>query len=437
MQPSKLVPLLVVAGAALAAASPVGGGARAVSGAIAFESTRSGNSDIYLTTDGRVAKRLTATTAHDVTPTLSPDGQNVVFASYRGGRWGLYTVPAAGGQERRLVVKPPSPIGPRLSPDGDQLAFLSADAAGRYSVWVSDADGANARRLTPAGAEDASPSWSPKSDQVVLSRKVKGGFALWIVDVSTGRATQLTKPAVGDFEPDWSPDGERIAFSRIDRTGNYDIWVLPVAEPAKAVRLTRVPAEDGGPIWSPDGGQIGFRTSRAGFYQLWSVPAEGGRATRLILPGRGADVALDWSPVAHATRRPAAAAAPARVAFFCTLSGNDSNNILNGGGGDDDICAKGGADKARGNGGLDEIDGGCGNDRFSSVGSWVDGLMGGDQNDILYARAKCAPSPDCDYANGQGGGLGNIAWVDWQAKVPCGGGTTAFDVWANATKRPT
>ena len=437
MPASKLVPLLIATGLALAVVSPVGGGARAVNGAIAFESTRSGNSDIYLTTDGKVARRLTATTAHDVTPTLSPDGQDVVFASNRAGRWGLYTVPAAGGQERRIAVKAPAPIGPRLSPDGQHLAFLSADSRGRYSVWVADADGSNARRLTPTGAEDASPSWSPKSDQVVLSRRVKDRFALWLVDVGTREATQLTNPAVGDFEPDWSPDGERIAFSRIDKLGNYDIWVLPVDSPGKAVRLTRVPAEDGGPVWSPDGTEIAFRTSRAGFYQLWVVPAGGGRQSLLITPGRGADVALDWSPAAHASRLPAAVASSARAAFFCTLSGNDSNNTLDGGGGADDICAKGGADKARGKGGIDEIDGGCGNDRFAASGAWFDGLLGGDANDIIYARAKCAPSPDCDYANGQGGGCANIAWVDWQAKVPCSSTTTAYDVWANATKRPT
>ena len=437
MRSSHLLVLLLAAVATLVGAAPVGGGARQVTGAIAFESTRSGNSDIYVTTDGKVARQLTATAAHDVTPTLSPDGQDVVFASNRRGRWSLFTIPAAGGQERPIVVHAPSPIGPRLSPDGERMAFLSADAAGRYSAWVADVDGSNARRLTPSGAEDASPSWSPKSDEVVVSRRLKDRFALWIVDVATREARQLTKPAVGDFEPDWSPNGERVAFSRIDKLGNYDIWVLRLDAPAKPVRLTRVPAEDGGPVWSPDGTEIAFRTSRLGYYQLWVVPASGGRERRLIAPGRGADVALDWAPATNASRLPAAVASPARAAFFCTLSGNDSNNTLDGGGGPDDICAKGGADKARGKGGIDEIDGGCGNDRFSSSGVWFDGLLGGDQNDIIYARAKCAPSPDCDYANGQGGGSGNIAWVDWQAKVPCSSSTTGYDVWANATKRPT
>jgi Tol biopolymer transport system component len=46
-------------------------------------------------------------------------------------------------------------------------------------------------------------------------------------------------------------------------------------------RLTDGTADDGVPRWTPDGRAVIFSSKRIGTWQLWQVPAEGGRPTRL------------------------------------------------------------------------------------------------------------------------------------------------------------
>jgi dipeptidyl aminopeptidase/acylaminoacyl peptidase len=49
---------------------------------------------------------------------------------------------------------------PRFSPSGDAIAFVS-DADGWTALWVSDLDGANARRVLAEPREHAEPAWGP------------------------------------------------------------------------------------------------------------------------------------------------------------------------------------------------------------------------------------------------------------------------------------
>jgi serine/threonine protein kinase/Tol biopolymer transport system component len=87
----------------------------------------------------------------------------------------------------------------------------------------------------------------------------------------------------------FSPDSRFIAFAS-DRTGNFEIWVQPVAG-GDAVQITRSPAEDTQPDWSPDGSTLVFRSERDGG-GLFSVPALGGVERRLTSFGG----IPSWSP---------------------------------------------------------------------------------------------------------------------------------------------
>jgi Tol biopolymer transport system component len=412
----------------------------ATNGPIAFESTRAGNPDIYVARGGKVT-RLTRDPAQDTTPSWSPDGRRIVFASNRGGRWRLFVMSASGSGQKPLRTLAETPFFPRFSPDGRRIAFQSFDGRGRSSVRVMDAGGGNERLLSPPRVDDTSPSCSPDGDTIVVSRGFGERYGLYLIDVATGEARRLTSPGA-DFEPDFSPSGDRVAFSRLDRSGNYDVFVMPARPGARAQQLTQDEGEDGGPVFSPDGRDLVFRTSREGLYSLWVVPARGGRQTPLLPSVPGVDVAPDWAQaraavsslrrfLAGATRRERA------LAFFCpsAFTGTDAGNTIDGTGVANNICGLGGADKLRGMGGNDQIDGGSGNDKFrNSAGTLVDGLLGGLGDDILYARARSAPVGDCDYVSGGDGP--DTAWVD-RAAVPCMASLSTPDLWtAVTTVRP-
>ena len=73
-------------------------------------------------------------------------GDSVLFASPKAGNWDLYTVPAAGGKERKLTDSPSQDLGGTYSPDGNTIAFMS-DRGGGWGIWIMEADGANPRQL--------------------------------------------------------------------------------------------------------------------------------------------------------------------------------------------------------------------------------------------------------------------------------------------------
>jgi Tol biopolymer transport system component len=81
-----------------------------------------------------------------------------------------------------------------------------------------------------------------------------------------------------------SPDGRSIAYSS-DRAGNFDIWVQPLdGGGGQSRQLTTSPASDRQPSWSPDGGSIVFRSERDGG-GLFVAPVHGGAERQLTTFG--------------------------------------------------------------------------------------------------------------------------------------------------------
>ncbi len=89
--------------------------------------------------------------------------------------------------------------------------------------------------------------------------------------------------------PCWSPDGNWIAFSF-----QGDIWKMP-AQGGKATRLTLHEADDIKPRWSPDGKQIAFSSNRSGNFDIWTIPSDGGLPTQITFHS-GPDFVADWTP---------------------------------------------------------------------------------------------------------------------------------------------
>lgn len=75
--------------------------------------------------------------------------------------------------------------------------------------------------------------------------------------------------------PAVSPDGRTVCFSYLG-----DLWTVP-AEGGRAARITVHPARDIQPRYSPDGRWIVFASDRYGNYDLFLMPAEGGEPRRL------------------------------------------------------------------------------------------------------------------------------------------------------------
>lgn len=162
-------------------------------------------------------------------PDVSPDGRTILFDLLGD----IYALDADGGTARPLIVGQSFDTQPVFSPDGRRIAFLS-DRSGATNLWVADADGRNAKRLS-ADTDPAiytSPAWSPDGRFVYVSRTIHTllAFELFAYDAAGGNGIKVTRAQPGGNEKFddrisvlgavASPDGRYLYYAR--KTGS--LW---------------------------------------------------------------------------------------------------------------------------------------------------------------------------------------------------------------------
>ncbi|MEX2271868.1 MAG: PDZ domain-containing protein [Vicinamibacterales bacterium] len=109
---------------------------------------------------------------------------------------------------------------------------------------------------------------------------------LWVAEAGGGSARRLTADEGTEASPAFSPDGRLIAFSA-QYDGNVDVYTVPV-EGGIPTRLTWHPGADTVQSFTPDGKAVLFTSGRAVFtgryQQLFTVPVGGGIETQLPIP---------------------------------------------------------------------------------------------------------------------------------------------------------
>lgn len=216
-------------------------------------------------------------------PAFSPDGQKIVFHSWRRDRLGLQVVSAQGGEMADIIQGTKIEDGaPSWSRDGMKIAFASNKEVDRkwriYIGWLTGTSEPIELRLGEA------PDWSPGGDRIVYRGCDEKGdnCGLYIMNENGANPTRLTTDA-SDNAPAWSPDGSRIAFMSA-RDGNWEVYVVDLASPEPR-RLTTHPANDGLPAWSPDGQRIAFLSDRDGIWAIHIMNADGSDQRQLVPTG--------------------------------------------------------------------------------------------------------------------------------------------------------
>jgi Tol biopolymer transport system component len=138
--------------------------------------------------------RVTTPTSCANDPAWSPDGRYLAYtAPLTGGPFagtrGLFVIGVDGSGNRQLASDPYALGAPSWSPDGRRLVFIS-NAAGPNDVWVIDADGTDARRLTVAtDYYDLAPAWSPDGSTIAFIRAPGFGGSAEALKVPVGGGT--------------------------------------------------------------------------------------------------------------------------------------------------------------------------------------------------------------------------------------------------------
>jgi dipeptidyl aminopeptidase/acylaminoacyl peptidase len=219
--------------------------------------------------------RLTYGKWHDLFPSFTADGSNVVFSSNRTSSnptlWRVKTDGAGG--ITKLTSTQAEDFAPNAAPDGKLVAYASNPPdAEETQIWTIPWEASLSTQLR----EGQNPQVSPDGNRILFFRvdKITKKKQLWVMNIDGTGETQLTQNTDYDTaEPRWSPNGKWIVFASDEgfdshQNRNSDIWLM-AADGSKRTQLTTNGSRDDSPCWDRKGEYIYFRSNRGGAWNIW------------------------------------------------------------------------------------------------------------------------------------------------------------------------
>ncbi len=206
-------------------------------------------------------------------------------------------------------------ISPSVSPDGKQMVFMSSRDLFSIDMYLADAQTGEVRKKLISTALDphfesiqfirSAGSWDARGERFVLGGVTHGRPVLTFFDMKKGGKIVREIPfnELGEIlSPCWSPDGRYVAFSAL-AGGVTDIFIYDV-ENNILKQMTRDAYGDVQPAWSPDGRKIAFVTERfstnlewvdIGHYELALMDVESGQIQKVLGFPNGKNIDPHWT----------------------------------------------------------------------------------------------------------------------------------------------
>jgi TolB protein len=223
--------------------------------------------------DGENAKIVADSPQPLLSPSWSPDGRRLAYASFEGDQQAVFVQTLKSGTRERVSSRKGVNSSPAFSSDGRLLALTLSNEQGNLDIFTLDVATQVLRQLTTDAAIDTEAAWSPDGRTIYFNSDRSGGPQIYRVGAEPGaRAQRITFEGVYNARPRVSPDGKQVAVV-YGANNTYRIGVLDAASGALSI-LTNGRLDES-PSFAPNGAQIIYATRNNGRGVLASVTTDG------------------------------------------------------------------------------------------------------------------------------------------------------------------
>ena len=260
---------------------------------------------IELVGDSYRTKQLTDGDSDNYSPTFSPDGTQIAFASFRTDNGEIYLMDLNGRIRRRVTFTTDfNDSSPTFLTTPNYLFYSSEPKASREVKVVIQSSGSTpiyagfnlthihskiTRAVLPVSFGARVPRASPAGDQVVYESNADGNLELYLLDLANVNLAQLTPEDIepkritfnetDDGSPTFFPDGKRIMFvsSRNEVNQLYTINI----DGQNETHFNPNRYDCYNPTVSPDGKTIAYVSARDGDWEIHLIDADGKNERRI------------------------------------------------------------------------------------------------------------------------------------------------------------
>lgn len=219
------------------------------------------NRGIYIIdVDGKNELQIIEDTYDNCFPSFSPDSEKILFLSRRqdtnnDGKidsldgYGIYIFDLIKKNLHRLVEERNYVKHPSFSPDGQKILYLSWRDCNNAGIYIRNQRNQSEEELVEGRYENTFPSFSPSGEKIVYAswrrdtngdRKIdiRDNSGIYVLDLSTQEETLLVTDKYNNLFPAFSPDGKSILYlsrrkdtngdGKIDSTDNCGIYMIDI-----------------------------------------------------------------------------------------------------------------------------------------------------------------------------------------------------------------
>ena len=167
---------------------------------------------------------------------ISPDGKQVAMAvaDQVGGYRDIWTMDALTGRMTRVTSDPADDWSPVWMRNGNEVLFAS-DRSGRFSIFRKRADGqGNEASLLPSVVNGVFPLDVSPDNRVLIYHRLDatGRSDVWMYPLDGRMSTRWRESESSDLDASFSPDSKHVAYSS-DESGTFEVYISSIGKPEK------------------------------------------------------------------------------------------------------------------------------------------------------------------------------------------------------------